>query len=262
MKRGCHRAWPTLRLPSPLPPLVMAAEPVTVVLIHSIAGSPAQWTPQLEHLRPRYDAVAVALPGHAGTDGQEDYTVEALADYVLRRVEGRGRLVLVGHSGGALVAAHLAAAHPDRVAGLLLVDPGTDGRAFPAEVAAPMLAALRSEAYPHAAAEHWSAILEGATDATRQWAMADLQRTAPDALPDFLESMGTYDAVTPIRDYAATHPVIAITTPLSDGPHALAEASDRIEVVRIEGASHWVQLDRPDAVNGVLDRLLDRLPSE
>lgn len=240
----------------------MATGPVTVVFIHAIAGSPAQWAPQLERLEPHSDAVAVTLPGHGGTDGQEAYTVEALADYVLRRAEGRDRLVLVGHSGGALVAAHLAAAHPGRVAGLLLVDPGTDGREFPAEMAAPMLAALRSEAYPHVAAEHWSGMLGGATDATRQLAVSDLQETAPDVLPDFLESTGTYDAVTPIRDYAASHPVVAITTPLSDGPHALAEASDHIEVVRIEETSHWVQLDQPDAVNEALVGLLARVSAE
>ena len=245
--------------PAPLTTLTVMAELVTVVLIHSVAGSPAQWAPQLEHLRPHYDAVAVTLPGHAGADGQDAYTVEALADYVLRQVEGRDRLVLVGHSGGALVAAHLAAAHPDRVAGLLLVDPGTDGRAFPAEMAAPMLAALRSEAYPHVAAEHWSGMLEGATEATRGLAMSDLRATAPDVLPDFLEAMGTYDAVTPIRSFASSHPVGAVVTPMSEGSDALVGSSDAVDVARAEGTSHWVQLDRPEAVNGALDRLLARV---
>lgn len=237
----------------------MPAELVTVVLVSSIAGSPAQWAPQLDHLQARYDAVAVTLPGHAGTGGQDSYAVEALADHVISLVKGRDRLVLVGHSGGALVAAHLAAAHPDRVAGLLLVDPGTDGRAFPAEQAAPMLAALRSEAYPHVAADYWASILEGATDATRERALGDLRATDPGVLPDFLEGMGSYDALTPIRAVAATRPVVAVVTPVSEGPHAVATEADGVEVVRVEGTSHWVQLDRPDAVNDALDRLLSRV---
>ena len=239
----------------------MATEPVSVVLIHSIAGSPAQWTPQLEHLQPVYDAAAVTLPGHAGTEGLDTSTVETLASYVLRQVEGRDRLVLVGHSGGALVAAHLAAGHPDRVAGLLLVDPGTDGRAFQAEMAAPMLAALRSEAYPHVAAEHWSGLLEGATEATRSRAMSDLQTTAPAVLPDFLEAMGTYDAVTPIHTFSSSRPVVAVVTPMSVGPDALVASSDAVEVVRVTGTSHWVQLDKPGVVKDALDRLLAQVSS-
>jgi pimeloyl-ACP methyl ester carboxylesterase len=237
----------------------MAPDPLTVAFIHSIAGSPAQWAPQVEHLRPGYDVVTVTLPGHAGTDGRGPYTVEALAEAVAAQTEGLGRMVLAGHSGGALVAAHLAVAQPERVVGLLLVDPGTDGRAFPREMAEPMLAALRSHAYPHVAAEYWAEILAGAKEVTRDLAMADLQATSPDVLPGFLEAMGTYDAVTPIRSYAASHPTVAVTTPLSDGPHALAGASDAVEVMRVEDTSHWVQLDQPEAVNAALNRLLDRV---
>ena len=251
MNRGCHHAFGTVR--DSLTPPAMTADLVTVVLVSSIAGSPAQWAPQVDHLRPDYDVVAVTLPGHAGTPGADTYTVEALAEFVLAQVEGRGRLVLVGHSGGALVAAHLAAARPDRVVGLLLVDPGTDGRAFPAEMAAPMLAALRSEAYPHVAAEHWSALLDGASDATREQALSDLRATDPEALPDFLEAMGTYDALTPIRSVAAARPVVAVVTPMSEGPDAVAAAADGVKVVRAEGTSHWVQLDRPAVVNGAVD---------
>lgn len=240
----------------------MTAERVTVVFIHAIAGSPTQWAAQIDALGSDYEVVAVTLPGHVGTDGLDRYTIDALAEAVLAQIEGRERIVLVGHSGGSLVAAHLAATHPDRVAGLLLVDPGTDGRASPAEMAAPMLAALRSEAYPAASEQHWLSILDGATEATRDRALADLRAAAPAVLPDFLEDMGTYDAVTPIREVAASRPVVAILTPLSEGPDALVSDADGVEVVRVEGTSHWVQLDRPEAVNNALARLFTRAESD
>jgi pimeloyl-ACP methyl ester carboxylesterase len=245
--------------PLPLRSPPVPTEPLTVVFVHSIAGSPAQWALQLAHLGDRYRTLAIALPGHAGSEGGEAYTVEALAEAVLAQAGGEGRLVLVGHSGGALVAAHLAAAHPDRVRGLMLVDPGSDGRAFPREQAEPMLAALRSEAYLQVASEYWGQILAGALPSTRDRAMADLEAADPRALPGFLADMQVYDAVTPIRAYAEAHPVVAVSSPLSEGEHALAEASARVEVVRVPVASHWVQLDRPEAVNAALDRLLARV---
>jgi pimeloyl-ACP methyl ester carboxylesterase len=245
--------------PSLLPSRPMPTGPLTVVFVHSIAGSAAQWAPQLAHLGARYPTLSVTLPGHAGAEGGSSYTVEVLAEAVLAQAGDRARLVLVGHSGGALVAAHLAAAHPDRVRGLLLVDPGSDGRAFPREMAEPMLAALRSEAYPQVASEYWGQILAGARPSTHARAMADLSAADPRALPGFLSAMQTYDAVTPIRAYAQTHPVLAVITPLSEGERALAEASDRVEVVRVPETSHWVQLDRPEAVNAALDRLLGRV---
>ena len=230
-----------------------------VVFIHSLTGRPAQWAPQVEHLEARRQVVAVTLPGHAGRPAPDEYTVEALAAGVAHQVEGLERFVLVGHSTGAIIAIHLAAAHPDRVAGLVLVDPGTDARQFSAEQAEPMLAALRSDAYAQVAEGYWREILQGATDATREQALADLRAAPSAALPGFLSSLGRYDAVTPLREYAASHPVLALTPPASEGPQALFTPADGVEQEHVEGTSHWVQLDKPEFVNEALDRFLDRL---
>ena len=230
-----------------------------VVFVHSLAGSPAQWAPQVNHLEPHRQAIAAALPGHAGRPAPEAYTVEALAADVERQTEALEQFVLVGHSAGAVVATCLAARHPDRVAGLVLVDPGTDARQFPTEQAEPMLSALRSDAYAEVAEGYWNQILEGATDATRHQAFSDLRATPREALPDVLASLGTYDAVTPLRTYAASRPVLALTTPASEGPQALFADADGVEQQRVDGAGHWMQLDRPDVVNEALDRFLDLL---
>ena len=230
---------------------------LTVVFLHSAAGSPAQWSPQLDHLPPERPVRAVPLPGHAGAPALDAYPVEALADALRPSIRDLGRVVLAGHSGGAVVAIRLAELDPDRVACLLLVDPGTDGRAFPREQAEPMLAALRSDAYPETAGGYWNTLLDGATDATRALVLTDFHRTLQAVIPDVLESLGRYDAVTPLRDFAATHPVVVVATPRSEGPDSVW--NDAVEVVRVEGTSHWVQLDRPDVVDAALDRLLARV---
>ena len=230
-----------------------------VVFVHSLAGSPVQWAPQLEHLEPHRPVIALALPGHAGRPEPAAYTVEALAADVARQTSEFDRVVLVGHSAGAVVAIEVAAAHPDRVAGLILVDPGTDARRFPAEQAAPMLAALRSDAYAQVAEGYWSEILHGAQETTRAQALADLRATPREALPGGLASLGDYDAVTPLQAYAATHPVLALTTAASEGPQALFAGADGVEQERVDGTSHWIQLDQPEAVNDALDWFLSRI---
>jgi len=78
-----------------------------------------------------------------------DYSVPAAAADEEGAVERHGleRFVLVGHSGGGLVALQYAADHLERVAGLLLADPSGDSRKVLAEQMDPLLAALDSEAY-------------------------------------------------------------------------------------------------------------------
>lgn len=121
-----------------------------VVFLHSTAGNADQWSAQLGHLRSRRRAVALEWRGHGrtGVPADGDYSITAAAREVFGAVEGLGRFVLVGHSGGALVALQCAADHPEAVEGLLLVDPAGDLGRVPAEMAKPFLSGIQSEEYP------------------------------------------------------------------------------------------------------------------
>jgi pimeloyl-ACP methyl ester carboxylesterase len=75
-----------------------------------------------------YDVAAPDLPGHGGSPPlpPDDYAVPSLAELMARLAGdlGWGSLVLVGHSWGGAIACHLAAAHPELVGALVLVDSG------------------------------------------------------------------------------------------------------------------------------------------
>jgi len=115
----------------------------TVVVLH---GGPslglAYLAPDLEPLSrdftlPHYDQRGVGrstLP----PDGADLAVARHVADLdALRRHFGLGRLVLLGHSWGAMLAAHYAAAHPQRVERMLVVDPMAPAAApFTAQVGA------------------------------------------------------------------------------------------------------------------------------
>jgi pimeloyl-ACP methyl ester carboxylesterase len=47
---------------------------VPVVLLHSLAGNGAQWTPQIAHLRRSVRAIAVDLRGHGRCDNRSCQT--------------------------------------------------------------------------------------------------------------------------------------------------------------------------------------------
>jgi pimeloyl-ACP methyl ester carboxylesterase len=75
-----------------------------------------------------YAVAAPDLPGYGGSAPvtPDEYAVPALAGRVAALADDLGwvRFVLVGHSWGGAIACHLAAAHPDRVRALVLVDSG------------------------------------------------------------------------------------------------------------------------------------------
>ena len=134
-----------------------------VVLLHSCAGSASQWSAQLGHLRPQRRAVALDWRGHgrSGNPADGDYSFTAMAADVAEAADrlGIGRFVLVGHSAGGLVSLQSAAEHPERVAGLLLVDPAGDARKVPSEQMEPLLTGLDSDAYWDTIGEYWRFLL-------------------------------------------------------------------------------------------------------
>ncbi len=105
---------------------------VGVLLSHGFTGSPASMKPWAEHVAAQGYAVSVPrLPGHGTTwqemnkttwadwYGEVERAFVALANQV-------DTVVVCGLSMGGALALRLAADHPDRVAGLVLVNPAVD----------------------------------------------------------------------------------------------------------------------------------------
>ena len=112
-----YRRW-HCPLPGDRPPLV---------LIHGAASNLSRWSEfvELSRLRETRDLLRLDLRGHGQSLFRGPTSLEVWADDIaaLLRHEGIPRAVLTGHCLGANIAVMFAVRHPDRTAGLILIEP-------------------------------------------------------------------------------------------------------------------------------------------
>src|SRR5689334_14930571 len=226
-----------------------------VVFVHSFAGSGEHWSNQLDHLRETRRAVAFDLRGHGRSEpkGNDDLTVDDLADDIGTVVDALDlrRVALVGHSIGGSAAVAYAARNPDKVAGMLLV--ATPGR-MPMQQGDQVLSAMSSD-YDETMASYWDRLLTDATPATRARIERERQSLPQPAALALIRASFAYDPLPALRDYPGT----VMTTTIGDSPADLHKQLPDAPDASITGTSHWVQLDRPDEFNRILDTFLARV---
>jgi lipase len=104
--------------------------PVRILAIHGLTGHGQRW----QHLAGYMPEIAIAAPdllGHGRSSWAAPWTIDANVSALVALLddEADAPVLVVGHSFGGALAMHLAAARPDQVAALLLLDPavGLDG---------------------------------------------------------------------------------------------------------------------------------------
>jgi pimeloyl-ACP methyl ester carboxylesterase len=233
---------------------------LAILFIHGLGGNTSQWKSQLEHLRRKWRALAVDLRGHGHTVMPVDgvFAIEAMAAD-LKDLADRlhlQRFVLTGHSAGASVAIALAGRNPERVSGLLLVDPAGDDRQVPREKAESFMAALESN-YESAVEDYWRELLGPSRPAVQEKVITDLRATPQAAVIGIFRAILTYDPVTPLRRYPG--PALSVITPINNAPFSLHRLMPDLPHIVITGTGHWPQLDKPDQLNGIIDAFLERV---
>jgi pimeloyl-ACP methyl ester carboxylesterase len=228
-----------------------------VVFVHSLAGNLSQWAKQLEHLRPTRRAVAFDFRGHGQSERPKDgdYSITGMADDIAAVADtlGLARFVLVGHSMGGGVALTYAGAHPERVAGLLLVDPIGDGKQIPAAETKSLLAKLDSN-YDTTIREYWAGIA-GPDSAVRERLLADLRATPRETVVPAFRDVLQFDPDPALARFQG--PLLSIVTPYNDQPFSLHRLGRGFPHRVVQGTGHWIQLDKPEEFNHLLDEFLE-----
>jgi pimeloyl-ACP methyl ester carboxylesterase len=236
---------------------------IPVLFVHSAAGSTELWAAQLDHLRAGgRRAIAIDLRGHGRSrppaDG--DYSIESMATDIGAAADhlGLARFVLIGHSLGGAVSLAFAGRHPERVAGLLMLDPASDGRAIPAEQAEQMMAALEVDAYG-TTSRYWEPMLEVTPEPARAHLLDVLRRTPKQVVMEPLRALLTFDPVPPLERY--TGPRLTVITQYNETPGSYQNLVPSLPHRKIEGTGHWLHLDRPDETSRIIDEFLSRIPA-
>jgi pimeloyl-ACP methyl ester carboxylesterase len=107
------------------------------VFIHGWTCNRSFFAPQAEHFARQHRVVSLDLRGHGESDKPPGaYPISAYVDdiaFVIGEL-GLGKVVAVGHSMGGITVLELGAAHPDKVAAIVMVDPAP--LVFPPELKA------------------------------------------------------------------------------------------------------------------------------
>ena len=99
--------------------------PAQILMIHGLTGHGRRWHTLAEQHLTEFTVLAPDLIGHGRSSWSAPWTLDANVAALASLIEAEASrpVVVVGHSFGGATALHLAAACPDLVSGLVLLDP-------------------------------------------------------------------------------------------------------------------------------------------
>jgi len=238
-----------------------------VVFIHGWTCDSTFWKMQAP-VYERRRSLLIDLPGHGLSDKpQIPYTMELFARAVNAVMADAkvGPATLVGHSMGTPVAIEFLRLYPRRVAGLVIVDgfvpkPPIDDAERAIETRRKQLAdSFRGPDYKTAASRMLDFMFTEQTPPALRGQITSTMLRAPQYV--MASAMAGMTAMPPVTESWPELPVAAIMVKrYNSAPYRdfLKAHFHLVDYRDFEGAGHFLMLEKPDAVNGLLQRFLDR----
>ena len=231
-----------------------------LVLIHGWTCDRSFFARQADYFARQHRVVSLDLRGHGESDKpQGPYPIAAYADDIAFAIDqlGLGKAIAVGHSMGGITALQLAAAHPDKVAAIVMVDPAPF--VFPPELKAAVEGLV-------------SAIEAGNQEPRRQFIANNLYLPSSDKklVDDVLKVMmaaPSHIAASAMKGILAFDgPAVAgrckvpalhlAATPPLNPPHLMSQWLPTVVNGWTVGAGHFNMMEVPDQVNGMIEAFL------
>ncbi|MDK8758146.1 alpha/beta hydrolase [Corynebacterium sp. MSK151] len=270
-----------------------AKEPVTIVFVHGFTLAGESWYRQFNELRkshPEARLLTMDLRGHGQTGAVPASlcTVEGAAADALAVIAERaatGKLIVVGHSLGGLIALHMVRAAEEsirrRIAGVVLISTSIDklaAQGVPQILASPVADAARNaiESSPKEIRKFREAIaslmapsLAVAVFARRtdyeiiEFHAAMINETPLETFVGYLDDLQDHDefAAGPYLEGLPGAVLVGTKDDVTPRKQAdlIMEKWPDAELVEVDGAGHMLPLEAPEAVNRAIERVLEKV---
>jgi pimeloyl-ACP methyl ester carboxylesterase len=233
----------------------------SLVLIHGCGGDHLSWPPEIRRL-PETRVYSLDLPGHGKSEGPGCQSVFEYAEHVIGFMNeaGLSRAVHVGYGMGGAIALTLTIAHPDRVAGIVLI---SSGPSLP--IAVSLLENAANPATVTLAIQNLLELMRIPQDAKqlKDKTLKQLSSIRPTLFHGDLRACDQFDVTT--RLDAIQTPVLVLC-----GTNDLLTPRRYSEILvgkirgaamqTIDGAGHLVMLEQPRRVSALLSVFLKAIP--
>jgi len=248
------------------------ADAIDVLCLHGLGGNAAYWDGAIESPAAPMPIrqVAWTMPGYGPSPALATTTIATLADAALAVLDQAGiqQAVVVGHSMGGFIAQQLAAAHPERVAGLVLVATtavfGKPGSDFNERFLKSRLAPIEQGLTPADFAAEVAAGLVGpqADPSLIEAAGASMAKISAAGYRNAVEALVQFDGRALLPTLAMPVLAIAGSNDATASAGAMQHIVDLVPNGRLEviaNVGHLVNLEAPDEFRSLVTGFLTEL---
>jgi pimeloyl-ACP methyl ester carboxylesterase len=235
----------------------------TLVFVHGWTCNLEFWSDQAGVFARSARILAVDLPGHGASEPPSSYSMDLFARAVEAAMRNAGvdRAVLVGHSMGALVIRQFSRLFPQKTIALVAVDGSFKPFSGDAAAADKFLGSYRTEAYRDQLSKMADFMFSPATpDDRREQIRRQMLATPQPVIVGAGAAM--FDPALNGEDPIPV-PVLVVLAPspmwTADYEAFVRRIAPRLEYRRVEGAGHFLMIDKPYEFNEILGRFLQPL---
>ena len=250
-----------------------------LLMLHGLLGRWQDFEPLIPSLTDHWHVFACDLRGHGASDRAPDGSgylvsdhVRDLSVFIRENVPFGEPLVLVGFSGGGLVALPLAAAFPERVRGIVALEPGFMMRnsSLTAHPLSQEIAWAHHAMLTAKSLEEMAAMCRDLMPEADEWAIASTAERLYNADPR-LSDLGQIDRVLEGIDLNALATKVQCPMLIVRGDQSLGSVvrdedvtwaranNPRVRAVQVPGGGHGVHLEQPEVVIRHMLAFLDEL---
>jgi esterase len=256
-----------------------------LIMLHGLYGSLDNWVSVARKFSPAYTIYLVDLRNHGRSPHSDEHSYSLMAEDIHELItnEGIGKAIILGHSMGGKVAMLYAAAHPDKVAGLIVVDIGPGGYATLNKYSAQVIEHLNivntmlsvNLANYHNRADIENEVAKTITDMPiRQFIMKNVERqkdlcfvwklnvnAISKALPAMMEAI-------PLGKILGDKQIFEYPVLFIKGEHSHYISAEQQSLITkyfpdaqlkiVPNAKHWVHAEQPGLFMGILEEFLKK----